>query len=160
MTRRCEAGIVGRDERRQPALAVHLGEKGVQRVGRVLVEIAGGLVGQEDVGLHHERSRDRHALLLASRHRPRTMGEPLSQSDAFEQAGRARQPLGRRPPGDPHRHFGVLERGELRQQVMELEHETDMVVPELHEFGIREIRESDPVDSDLPRIDAVEIVRS
>ena len=49
----------------------------------------------------------------------------MTQADAREQFLRARARRRRLTPGDAQRHHHVLERGELAQQVMELEHESD-----------------------------------
>ena len=105
-------------------------------LGGVLVEVAGRLVREQQRGFHDQRARDRDALLLAARQHPRPMLEPLAEPDPRQQARRARLPLRRRPPRDAHRHLGVLERGELRQQVMELEHEADVPVPERDELRV------------------------
>ena len=53
------------------------------------------------------------------------MRQPLAEPDAAQQLLGARPRLGHRHPRDPHRHLGVLERGEFRQQVMKLEDEAD-----------------------------------
>jgi len=43
----------------------NLAQEFVQRLRRLLVEVARRLVGEEDVGLHHQRARHGDALLLA-----------------------------------------------------------------------------------------------
>ena len=58
---------------------------------------------------------------------------PTRSSSARRPAGRARPPA---TPRDAQRHLGVLERGELRQQVMELEDEADVAVAERHELRV------------------------
>ncbi len=64
---------------------------------------------------------------------PGPVRQPLAQADPPQQLLGPRARLGRRQPGDPHRHLGVLERAELGQQVVELEHEADVPVPERHQ---------------------------
>ena len=58
------------------------------------------------------------------------MRQPLAETDAPQQFLGARPRLGQRHPRDAHRHLGVLERGELGQQVVELEDEPDLPVAE------------------------------
>jgi hypothetical protein len=49
------------------ALAGQRAEQACDRVGRGLVELAGGFVGEHDARLGRERAGDRDALLLAAR---------------------------------------------------------------------------------------------
>ena len=109
---------------------MHLAQQRVQRVGGLLVEVAGRLVGQQQRRPHDQRPRHRDPLLLAARQHARPVRQPLAETDPPQQLLGARPRLGRRHPRDPHRHLGVLERGELRQQVMELEDEADVAVAE------------------------------
>ena len=48
------------------------------------VEVAGRLVGEDDLGLAHERARDGDALLLATRELGRPVGEPVAQADGVD----------------------------------------------------------------------------
>src|SRR6476661_906534 len=60
--------LVGCCDERGAALAAHeVQEFGEDRIGGVLVEIAGGLVGQDERRLVGERARDRDTLLLTTR---------------------------------------------------------------------------------------------
>ena len=92
-------------------LAGHLAQQNVQRIGGVLVEVAGRLVGQQERRLHDQRPRNRDALLLAARQHARPVRQALAEADALAAAPwRAARALRRRHPRDPHRHLGVLER--------------------------------------------------
>ena len=53
---------------------------------RARVEVAGGLVGEHDLGLRDERARDRDALLLAARQLRRSVLEPVAQTDGVDDA--------------------------------------------------------------------------
>ena len=128
----------------------------VQVLGRVLVEIAGRLVGQEERRPHHERAGDRDALLLAARQHARPVLEALGEADALEQARGALAALGGRLARDAQRHLGVLDRAELRQQVVELEHEPHVLVAERDHRLVREAAELDLVDADRARVGRVE----
>ena len=50
---------------------VQFGEQADQPLGDFGIDIAGGLVGQQQIGPRHHRARNRHALLLAARKRGR-----------------------------------------------------------------------------------------
>ena len=93
----------------RPLLAVHLAQEIVQRLGGVLVEIAGRLVGEEQRRAHHQRPRDRDALLFAARQHARPVLQPPGQPDALEEPRRALPALAVRPARDPQRHLGVLD---------------------------------------------------
>jgi len=55
----------------------------------------------------------------------------LAEGDTGEQLGRSTTGLVQRHPGDTHRHLDVLGRVELRQQMVKLEDEAHVPVPEL-----------------------------
>ena len=115
---------------------VHVAQQAVQRLGGLLVEIAGRLVGQKDGGPHDEGARHGHPLLFAARQHAGTVRQPLAETDAAQQFLRPGARLGQRHAGNPHRHLGVLQRAELRQQVMKLEDEPDVPVPKRHHVGV------------------------
>src|SRR5262245_50802283 len=100
----------------------------MKRVSRSLVEVSGWLIGKQDRGLHDERACNGDTLLLAAREHTRPVSEPLGETNTAEQLLGAASCFGDRPPRDAHRHLGVLERGELREQVMKLEHEPDLPI--------------------------------
>ena len=117
---------------------MHLAQQRVQRVGGLFVEIAGRLVGQQ----HRGRMIKARATATRCCSPPDSMpGRCASRSrepDAREQLLGARPRLGHRHARNAHRHLGVLERAELRQQMMKLEDEADALVPEPDERGIVE----------------------
>ena len=121
---------------------MHVAQQGVQGVGGLLVEVARRLVGQQHRRAHDQRARDRNPLLLPARQHPGPMREPFAEPDAAQQLLGARPRLGHRDARDPHRHLGVLERGELRQEVVKLEDEPDAVIPEADDRGIVERRQA------------------
>ncbi len=75
IARRGQPRIVRRDDRRELTFPVHLAKQIVQRVGGVLVEVAGGLVGEEQRRGHDQRPRDGDTLLLAAGQHARAMLE-------------------------------------------------------------------------------------
>ena len=48
------------------------------------VEVAGRLVGEDDVGPARQRTRDRDALLLTARQLRRTVAEPAAEADGLD----------------------------------------------------------------------------
>ena len=79
---------------------------------------------------------DRHALLLAAGKLRRKVVEPLGQPDQ-------RQGLARieRLVGDLVHQCDVFEHGEARDQIVELEHEADMLAPVARQLGLAGVDE-------------------
>ena len=88
------------------------------------VQVAGRLVGEQDRRIVGQRARDRHALLLAARQLRRIVMAAIARARLRRAAPRPARRR-RRHAGDLHRHEHVLERGQRRQQMEELEHEPD-----------------------------------
>ena len=137
-------------------LGVHLPQQAMERLRRRLVEIARGLVGQQQRRPHHQRARHRHPLLLAPGEHARPVLEALAQADPRQQFRRADARFDRRQAADAHRHLDVFERGELRQQVMELEDEADAPVPERDQGHVRHLAERAPAHFHRAPIGAIE----
>jgi hypothetical protein len=98
------------------------------------VQRRGGLVGQQQRRLLHQRARDAHALALAARERiGAPVGEP-GQADLVEQFERAIDvgPRKAPQPGLPGRHIAqapaeqVLHHRQALDQVVLLEHHADL----------------------------------
>ena len=94
--------------------------------------------------------RDRHPLLLAARQ----LGRPVVEARQRARAARAapsalRLRLALAAPGDQLRHRHVLERGEVRQQVVELVDEADPLAAQAGALGIAQAVAGPPVDRDL-----------
>ena len=87
------------------------------------VELAGGLVEQDQRRVGHDRARDGHPLLLAARELARVVVQPVVQADDAERDAHPLLALLLREPGEQERQLHVLERGEDGQQVERLEHE-------------------------------------
>ena len=118
--------------------------------GRV-VEVAGGLVGEEEPRVLHEGAGDRDALLLAAR---QAVGEgPLAALEGHfgeERAG-PRGGVLRRAPAELGRQLHVLEDGEGRDEVEELEDEAEVVAAEEGPPGGGEAAEAGARHPDLAR---------
>ena len=140
--------VVRDDEDGGAELPIELEEELVDLAPGLGVEVPGRLVGQQEPGPKQQGARQRHPLLLAARKLARPVREPVGQADARQHR---RRPLGAEPPRLPQdepRHHGVLERGELRQQVVELEDEADLPVAELRQPRGVHRRHVDAVEGD------------
>jgi hypothetical protein len=73
-----------------PALGVHAAHQREHLVGRGGVEVAGGLVGQHQRRLQHQRAGDGHALLHAARQLARPLVHGRARPTAASRRARAR----------------------------------------------------------------------
>src|SRR6187455_2098961 len=89
-------------------------------LARGAVEVAGGLVREQDARLVREGARERHALLLAARELGGVVVTTLAQPDAREQVVGARRAIA---AGELERHLHVLACGERGNELEGLEHE-------------------------------------
>ena len=107
------------------------------------VEVAGRLVGQDDVGIVDQRPGDGHALLLAAGELGGPVVDPIAQAD---QPGELDRPLVRllaELAGSlvGQRELDVLEHGVLRDQVVRLEDEAEVAAADLGELVVVEPRD-------------------
>jgi hypothetical protein len=87
------------------------------------IEVAGRLVGEQDVGVAGERPRQRHALLLTAGQLARQVIQATAEADLVEQRGGLVARVGAAP--DLQRQGDILERRHAGQQLERLEHEAD-----------------------------------
>src|SRR3990167_1551178 len=120
-----EGRVVGDDQQGQ-ALAVELFEQPDHLGTGMAVEVAGGLVGEQQRRLHDHGTGDGDALTLAAGQLRRAMPNPVTEVQPLHQARAAALALGRLDTGQEHRQFDILQGGQARDQVVGLEHETDM----------------------------------
>ena len=130
--------VVRHDHQRGLELPRQRGEQVVQPLAVGVVEVAGRLVGQHHDRVDRQRARHRDPLLLAARQLPPADGHapPPSPTARQQLLAPATAAAASVPPGDEQRHHHVLQRGELPQQVMELEHEPDLPVAQLGQLGL------------------------
>src|SRR6266849_4212365 len=122
-----EVEIVGGEEGGEAGLAHDGDERGRDPLGGVLVEIACGLVAEEDARLIGEGADDGDALLLAA-------GE-ARRAVALALGALARRAA--RDAGDHLRQHDVLERREFRQEMMELVDEAEILAADRGALAIR-----------------------
>src|SRR5215212_592238 len=122
--------VVGGDEGGKPGCLDERSQRRENVVGSARVEIARGLVGEEDAWRVRDGAGDRDALLLAARKLRGPVGEPVPEPEEGEKlcCPLARLLLNEAP--DQLRQHHVLDRRELWKQVVELVDETDGGAPQ------------------------------
>ena len=94
----------------------------------------------------------RRVLLDARPHYGWISEETAAQAaDAGEQRARPLPHVRHGGTGDAHRHPHVFDRIELRQQVVELEHEPDLLIPEGHQRRVGHVGQRASTHGDLAR---------
>src|ERR1039458_4001411 len=112
---------------------VQFKQQGGYHVRGCLIEIAGGLVAQQQQRLVDEGARQRYALLLAAGKLGGAMIEAIAQAHLHEQAARAID-VAVAIPRNQRRHQHIFEHGALRQQAMILKDEADGLIAERGEI--------------------------
>src|ERR1051325_8120398 len=107
--------VVGDHRRGGVNLRVHALEHLQRENAGGEVERAGGLVAQEEGGTLGNRTRDGHALLLATRELRREMIEPLPEPNEAERLFRLQGIV-----GNVRHQRDIFSRGEARNQVVKL----------------------------------------
>ena len=113
------------------------------------VEIARGLVAQEQRGVVGERAGDGDALLLAPGKLRRTVPAAGQQADPVEQALRALRPVARGQPREDEGQFDVPLGGGAGEELERLEDESDRGPPELRQVVVGQFVEP-PAAGDDP----------
>ena len=110
------------------ALSVEREQKVGDGAAIVAVQIAGGLVGEQDLRARRKRPGQRHALLFAARQLSGIMGAPIGQPHRFQLGGG-------QVPGIGHaaqfqRHRDIFQGRHGGDQMKGLEHDADPSAPE------------------------------
>src|SRR5512134_550136 len=132
----CEGCVVGNDHKGDPFCAVQGKEELEEAVARGSVEVAGRLVSEHKSRILHEGPRNGYPLLFTAGKFTRPVNQTGGKSEITEQS--ACLLLGRLiafSADQPGQH-DVFQCVEFRQQVVELEYETDALVPEPGACGI------------------------
>ena len=134
-------GVIVRDHQHRRAQAVVQIVNQLQdlRAG-VGVQIAGGLIGKQNRREDAERAGDGHALALAAGEFVGQVIEAGAQLHEFEQLAGALVDLFAGPSAQVQRQRDVFQAGQRRQQVEELENETDLVAAHAREVVVAERR--------------------
>src|SRR5205807_8232739 len=116
------------------------------RPARRRIEIAGGLVREEEPRLTRDRARERDALLLAARELHGIVVPARAEADGVEQRRRPRACVG--DAGELERDRDVLGGGERRDQMVGLEDEADAIAAKSCQSDLDEPAERDVRDQD------------
>jgi hypothetical protein len=127
---------VRHDHDRAPRLHGDLGDEFHRDAAALRVEGAGGLVADEQPRSVHERPRDRHPLLLASREFAREIGQPVPETERLEDVGGGLDGVAAAPAGDEQRHGGIFDGGEGRQEVEGLKNKADVFPTKPHDATV------------------------
>ena len=146
---RGDVGLVG-DDHDGLAVAMEVAEEFEDLVARLAVEVAGGLIGQQQRRLLDQGPSDRHPLPLAAGHLVGAVPHPVGQPDTCQRLGRAAAPFERRDARVDQRQLDVPQ-GRLAGQELEgLEHEADLAAPHPRQLGLgqrRHVASVEPVAS-------------
>ncbi len=121
------------------AVAVDLLEQLHHRARHLRVEIAGRLVGEQQLRAAGQRAGDRHALLLAARQLGRIVAHARRKADALQRLADALPALGGRHLAVAQRHVDVVVDVEIGNQVEGLEDEADLAVADARAAVVAEL---------------------
>ena len=125
---------VGDEQEGGARLVGQLAQEG-ENVGAVGgIEVAGGFVGENQVGPVDQRAGDGDALLFAAGELGGQGGGAMGEADAVEEAMDAGALFGRGNADELERQRDVFLGGERGQQVEKLEHRADVPTPEVGEL--------------------------
>src|ERR1043166_4691326 len=119
--------VVGGDDGGEAGRAHQLRERAEHVIRGTWVEVAGGLIGEQDARRVGDGAGDRDALLLAAREFRRPVIEPVLEAEVVQQFGRPALRLVAREAADHLRQQHVLERRKFPEQMMQLIDEADLV---------------------------------
>ena len=121
--------VVGGDQH-GGAQPVQLDEQPEDAQGHLVVDVAGRLVGQQDVGPADHGAGDGQPLLLAAGQGRRAWRACGAQADPGQQLGHVGAVVGRLAAGDAQRQGGVVEGRQVVEQAEVLEHHADAAAQE------------------------------
>ncbi len=131
-------------------LRVQIGQHLHDLVAAFLVEVAGGLVGQDHLRAGHQRPRDRHPLLLPAGKLGRIVMLAAFKPDPRQRLARqCPAPLAPQPLVD-QRQFDVFQRRCARQKVEALKDEAEIIAPDQRPLVAGQPRHVDAVKQVVP----------
>ena len=130
---RGDVGVV-RDHDHSRAEVMHLLDQLEDALACLFIEVAGGLVGEDESRPVGKRACDRHTLLLAARETGRPEGDAILEPHLLQEAPAAIATLRGRQAAERHRQPDVVEGAQRWDQVEALEdgaHVLQAVIGEL-----------------------------
>ncbi len=140
---RRDGGIMRHDHHRRTILTTHILQNPQHLLPRVVIQRARRLIAQQDLRILGHRTRDRHTLLLATRQLRRKIIHTVSEPHVRQRLHRIHG-IGH----DLRGQFHVLPGRQIGDQIVELEHETDVRTPIGRQLLGRIVRDVPPVDDD------------
>src|ERR1022692_1507230 len=111
-------------------LAVQLLDQRKNRLRRLAVEVPGRLVGEQEPGAGDEGAGEADALLLAAAQLAGAMICARGEADLVEPEAGLLEGFGATDSASKQRHGDVLQRGELRQEIVELPDVANVAIAE------------------------------
>lgn len=121
-----EFEVVCHEDERGAALAIEAKNEFRHRGRRLAIEVAGGLIAKQDFRRVDKRPRQGHALLFTTRKLHGIMPGTVAQTDARKQFLRLAFATGFAAQLERHEH--IFQRGQCRDELEVLKHETDVPV--------------------------------
>src|SRR5271157_5203400 len=122
------------------------------------IEVAGGLVGENDRRTADERTSDSDTLALTAREFVRLVVHAVCYADRRQRVFCAFDTLFGRDAGVDERQFHVVQRGCAREQIERLENESDLFVADARQFIVVEFADQlsiEPITAFAGRVEAV-----
>ena len=151
-----ESLVVGDDDEGLPKLITQVKEELVQFLLVLGIEGARGFVGKDDGGVVDECPCHSHTLFLATREFGGLMLDAVAEVQIVEQFLGAHLCLLFALASDEGWNADVLQRRELRQELVELEDEAEVLVAEMSKFLVFETGHIDAVNANGASVRGVE----
>ena len=149
-----EAAIVRGHQQRDAFVGGDVEQKLKDGGAGVLVERAGGLVGEQNFGVVHQRAADGGALAFAAGELLDFLIQPMREAGALGQFVQALVGEGAIGAGGDGGDEAVLCEREIGDEVVKLEDETDLVAQKLEQVAVA--IDFDAVDDDAAAVGCVE----
>src|SRR6266850_1590206 len=149
-------GIVGDYHDRLAMFAVQYLQQAQDFVGGLAIQIPGRLVADEQLWVGHQRARDRDTLFLTSGQFPWLVLGTIGKPHDLQGNRDILLALRRGELGQQQRQFDIALRAQHRHQVVELEHEADVVRAPVCELAAGKLVNAAAADADLARARLIE----
>ena len=143
--------VVAHDQHALAALLGDLAQPAHHLAADARVEVRRGLVGEHEIGVVRERTRDRDALVLAAGQLLGEEVEPVAEPELPQQALGPLPRLLAPHTHDVEAHLDVLARRQRGHQVEVLEDEADPLGAQRGQLVLGELRDLDAAEPDGPR---------
>ena len=143
---RCQLLVVRHDDERLIHLIPQFEEERVQFLLMLRIQTAGRLIGQDNCRMVYQRPCYGDPLFLSTGQLRRFMRHPVAQPEKVQHL---LCPLfGNRTLLLRYqcRNHHILQRRKFRQQLMELEHESDILITECRQFALRKLADIDAIN--------------